>query len=105
MGIGKKRSIMTDSSEKLIHPGEVLGEVYMKPFHPPITVADLAESLDVSAQELTTFISGKRPVTMPLAVRLAIRFRTTAGFWLGLQDQYNKRFQARTTHQMHRLKR
>jgi plasmid maintenance system antidote protein VapI len=44
---------MTDSSEKLIHPGEVLGEVYMKPFHPPITVADLAESLDLSAQELT----------------------------------------------------
>ncbi len=96
---------MTESSEKLIHPGEVLGEVYMKPFHPPITVADLAGSLDISARELSSFIGGRRPVTRPLAVRLAVRFRTTADFWLGLQDQYNKRFEARMTHQMHRLKR
>lgn len=95
---------MTDSSEKPIHPGEVLGEVYMKPSRPPITVTDLADSLDLSARELTSFIDGKRPVTMPLAVRLAIRFRTTTGFWLGLQHQYDKQFQAGMTRRIHRLK-
>ncbi len=103
MGIGKKRSMM-GSSEKLIHPGEVLEEVYMEPFHPPITVADLAESLDLSTQELTTFIRGKRPVTTPLAMRLAVRFRTTADFWLGLQDQYTKRLRAGIPQRVHRLK-
>jgi antitoxin HigA-1 len=95
---------MTDSSEKPIHPGEVLEEVYRKPSQPPITVTDLADALDISARELSRFIRGKRPVTMPLAVRLAIRFRTTTGFWLGLQEQYNRRFQAGTTHQVHHLK-
>ncbi len=95
---------MTSLFEQPIHPGEVLEEVYRKPSRPPITVADLADSLDLSAQDLSNFIGGKRPVTMPLAVRLAIRFRTTTGFWLGLQDQYDRRFQTSTAHPAHHLK-
>ncbi|NJL17496.1 MAG: HigA family addiction module antidote protein [Nitrospira sp.] len=77
----------------------------MKAFHPPVTVTDLANSLDVSVRELNRFIEGKQPVTMPLAVRLAIRFRTTTRFWIGLQHQYNDRFRASTAHHLHRLKR
>lgn len=96
---------MADLSEKPIHPGEVLWEVYMKPTRPAIAVSDLADALDISARELSSFIRGKRTMTMPLAVRLAMRFRTSPDFWLGLQEQYNGRLRAHTNHHVHRLKR
>lgn len=96
---------MADLSEKPIHPGEVLREVYMKTCRPPITVSDLADSLDISARELSSFIGGKRPVTMPLAVRLAIRFRTNRSYWLGLQEQYNKQCHVNRSNPVYRLKR
>lgn len=81
---------MTSLSQEPIHPGEVLDEVYMKPVQPPLTVQDVADSIDVSSKELANFIAGKRPVTMPLAARLAMKFRTTTGYWLGLQNLYNQ---------------
>jgi antitoxin HigA-1 len=91
-GVGKNGS-MADLTQKPIHPGEVLGEVYVKSFQPPLTTSDLADSISVSSQELTNFIAGKRPVTMALAARLAMRFRTTIAYWLGLQALYDKRSQ------------
>lgn len=81
---------MRDLTQKPIHPGEVLDEVYMKSLEPRLTVNDLADSIDVPLRELTRFIAGKRPVTMPLATRLAMRFRTTIGYWLGLQSSYDR---------------
>ncbi len=75
---------------KLIHPGEVLLEVYMKQSAPPITVKDLAESINSSPMELAMFIAGERPVTTSLAARFAIRFKTTTQYWLGLQSAYDK---------------
>ena len=85
---------MSDLTQKPIHPGEVLREVYLKSFQPPVTVSDLAESINVSARDLSDFIAGKRPVTMSLAARLAMRFRTTPSYWLGLQDLYDRRSHA-----------
>lgn len=97
---------MMDLVQRPIHPGEVLDEVYMKPIQPSITVHDLAVSINVSSKELTNFITGKRPVTMPLAARLAMRFRTTTGYWLRLQNVYDKRLQAaRFLRMSHRAKR
>lgn len=84
---------MTDLPQKPIHPGEVLGEVYMKSVQPAVTVSDLADSINISSRELTNFIAGKCPVTMALAARLAMRFRTTTAYWLGLQALYDKRSQ------------
>jgi plasmid maintenance system antidote protein VapI len=49
-----------------------------------------------AAQEIMNFITGKRPVTMALAARLAMRFRTTTAYWLGLQALYDRR--SRATH-------
>lgn len=95
---------MSDSFEKPIHPGEVLGEVYMKSAQPPITVPELAGFLQVPAGELSRFLGGKRSVTMPLAARLAIRFRTSRSFWLGLQEQYNRRLPVYRPHHVRRLR-
>lgn len=77
-------------SEKPIHPGEVLAEVYMNAVRPRLTVYELADSIDVPPQELTEFMGGKRPVTTSLAARFAMRFRTTKEYWVGLQDLYEK---------------
>jgi len=77
-------------SEQPIHPGEVLAEVYMKPSAFPITVTELAESIDVSPMELSMFIAGRHPVTTSLAARLAMRFQTTTDYWLGLQRLYDQ---------------
>lgn len=81
---------MTDLPQKPIHPGDVLSEVYMKSLQPSVTVSDLADSISVSSPELANFIAGKRPVTMALAARLAMRFNTTTTYWLGLQALYNQ---------------
>jgi addiction module HigA family antidote len=93
---------MMGLTQKPIHPGEVLDEVYIKPVQPPITIHDLADSINVSSKELANFIGGKRPVTLPLAARLAMRFRTTTGYWLGLQDLYNQQSQTSTSLRAHR---
>lgn len=85
---------MPGLSEKPIHPGEVLAEVYMKPVEPPVTVGHLAKSIDVVPEELANFIAGKRSVTMPLAARPTMRFKTTTWYWLRLQDLYDKRSRA-----------
>ncbi len=93
---------MTSLSEKPIHPGEVLAEVYLKQMEPPMAVSDLADSIHVLPQELANFIEGKRPVTPPLAARLAMRFRTTTRFWLGLQSLYDKQSRAYKSLRTHR---
>lgn len=85
---------MKDLIGQPIHPGEVLGEVYMKSAQPPLSVRDVAESIDVSPRELVNFLEGQRPATMPLAARLAMRFRTTPAYWLGLQALYDTRSHA-----------
>lgn len=95
---------MTDLFQKPIHPGEVLGEVYMKSLQPSVTVSDLADSIGIPSQELALFIAAQRPVTMALAAKLAMKFRTTTEYWLGLQEQYDKRFRAGATHQVPHLR-
>jgi antitoxin HigA-1 len=77
-----------------IHPGEVLGEVYMRSVQPPLTVHDVADSVNVPPKELVKFLAGQRSVTMPLAARLAMRFRTTTAYWIGLQSLYDNQSQA-----------
>ncbi|MBX3326740.1 MAG: HigA family addiction module antitoxin [Nitrospira sp.] len=81
---------MAEATQKPVHPGDVLNEVYMKSFDPPLTVSDVAHSIDVPAQELTRFLVGKRPITRTLATRLALRFRTTTTYWIGLQASYDR---------------
>lgn len=96
---------MEDLSQEPIHPGEVLGEVYMKSLQPSVTVGDLADSIAVSPQELALFIAAQRPVTMALAAKLAMKFRTTPEYWLGLQEQYDRRLRAGAAHRASHLKR
>lgn len=70
-----------------IHPGEVLLEEFLKPMG--ISQYRLAKVIGVPAMRISEICASKRAVTADTALRLARAFGTTAGFWLGLQADYD----------------
>src|SRR5450631_889440 len=72
---------------KQMHPGRILREEYMEPFH--LDASGLAAALGVHTGRLEPIIADREPVTSDLALRLAKCFRTSPQFWLGLQTAYD----------------
>ncbi|MBT4880298.1 MAG: HigA family addiction module antidote protein [Alphaproteobacteria bacterium] len=70
-----------------IHPGEILQEEFLKPMGVSQTKA--AHDMGVSARRINEIVLQKRSITADTALRLALYFRTTEYFWIGLQDDYN----------------
>lgn len=70
-----------------LHPGEVLFEEFMKPLG--ISQNQLARDLGVPPRRINEIVHGKRSVSADTALRLATHFRTTPGFWMNLQAQYD----------------
>jgi len=70
-----------------IHPGEVLREEFLIPLE--ISQYRLAKEIGVSEPRISAICTGKRAVTADTAFRLARFFGTSAGFWLGLQADYD----------------
>lgn len=70
-----------------IHPGEVLREEFLVPLG--ISQYRLAKDIGVTEARISAICSGKRAVTADTALRLSRYFGTTAGFWLGLQVDYD----------------
>ena len=69
-----------------IQPGmflmELLGEL-------SISQAQFARSLSVSTMRVSHLVTGKRPVTAEMALRLARFFGQTPQYWLNLQSRYD----------------
>jgi len=70
-----------------IHPGEVLREEFLKPMG--ISQYKLAKTIGVPAMRISQICAEKRSITADTALRLSRAFRTTPGFWLGLQADYD----------------
>jgi antitoxin HigA-1 len=70
-----------------IHPGEVLREEFLIPMG--ISQYRLAKEIAVPEPRISAICNGKRAITADTAVRLARFFGTSAGFWLGLQADYD----------------
>lgn len=70
-----------------IHPGEVLREEFLIPLG--ISQYRLAKEIGVPEPRISAICNGKRAITADTAVRLARFFGTSAGFWLGLQADYD----------------
>ena len=66
-----------------VHPGEVLGEEFLKPLG--LSVNALALALRVPATRIGAIVKGERAVTADTALRLARFFGTSPEFWLNLQ--------------------
>jgi addiction module HigA family antidote len=78
-----------DNLNKLpnIHPGEVLKEEFLLPMG--ISQYRLAKEIGVPESRISAICQGKRGIGADTAVRLARFFGTTAGFWLGLQADFD----------------
>lgn len=70
-----------------IHPGEVLREEFLIPMG--ISQYRLAKEIAVPEPRISAICTGKRAITADTAVRLSRFFGTSAGFWLGLQADYD----------------
>ena len=70
------------------HPGEILQEVYIKPFNlVPNKIAK--EQLKVSPSTLNRILNMKSDVTPEMALRLSIVFGGSPESWLAMQDNYS----------------
>ncbi len=69
------------------HPGEVLGEEFLKPLG--MTVNALAMALRVPATRIGAIVKGERSVTADTALRLARFFGTSPEFWVNLQAMHD----------------
>ena len=78
-----------DSLEKLppIHPGEILEEEFLRPMN--ITQYRLAKAIGVDARRVHAIVNGERSITAETALLFSRFFGNSAGFWMGLQSQYD----------------
>lgn len=70
-----------------IHPGEILIEEFLTPLE--ISRYRLAKDIGVPATRIAEICAGTRSITADTALRLAKYFKTSARFWLGLQEDYD----------------
>ena len=70
-----------------IHPGEILLEQFLLPMN--VSQNALARATGVPPRRINEIVLGKRGVTADTALRLAVAFGTSEGFWLGLQADYD----------------
>ena len=79
----------TQESEKLppIHPGRILDEEFLGPMN--ISQYRLAKSIGVDARRIHSIVHGERSITPETALLLSRYFGNSAGFWMGLQSQFD----------------
>ncbi|MDF2691308.1 MAG: hypothetical protein K0S29_1163 [Gammaproteobacteria bacterium] len=78
---------MPRKTNKVIHPGEMLLEHFLKPNH--ISQKELAEHLDWTTTRLSEIIHAKRGITADSALSLADAFGVEPEFWLNLQMNWD----------------
>jgi addiction module HigA family antidote len=87
-----KSSITTTRKRKVVqvpnpHPGEILLEDFLKPMG--MSQNALARALKVPPRRVNELVLGKRAVSADTDLRLGRYFNLHAGFFLGLQAQYD----------------
>jgi len=71
----------------LLTPGEVLREEYMRPLG--LSVRALASEIRVSPIQITEIVTGKRAISIQMAIMLGRRFGTSGQFWMNMQYSYD----------------
>ena len=72
-----------------VTPGEILNEEFLKPMQ--ITAYRLAQDTGMPATRISQILKGRRRITADTALRLSAYFGNSAGFWMGIQDEYELR--------------
>jgi addiction module HigA family antidote len=77
-----------------VHPGFVLREDFLKPMHLP--AESVARACGMPHKWIERLCRGEMPITTDMATQLGRYFGTSAGFWAGMQAQYDReRFEDR----------
>ena len=71
-----------------IKPGEILIEEFLIPLG--ISQNALARALSVPPRRTNEIVLGKRRITADTALRLSRYFAMSEGFWMNLQDRYDR---------------
>ena len=79
---------------KNIHPGEILSEEFLIPLG--ITAYRLSRDLGIPQTRISEILKERRRITADTALRLSKYFGNSAKFWLGLQDDYDLEFEAKS---------
>lgn len=69
-----------------VHPGMFVAELLSEL---SISQAQLAHALGVSAMRVSHLVTGKRPITAEMALRLGRFFGQNPQYWLNLQSRYD----------------
>lgn len=77
--------MMTTPMHNPPHPGEVLRE-YLPP---DMSVTEAALKIGVSRQAFSKLLNGRAGVSAEMAWRLSAALRTSAEFWMNLQQAYD----------------
>lgn len=78
---------------KNITPGEILLEEFLEPFE--ITAYRLSKDTGMPATRISQILKGKRRITADTALRLSRYFGNSADFWMGIQDEFDLREEAK----------
>ena len=79
---------------RLIHPGELLRDELQER---SVSLSELARSIRVPMNRISSIVSGKRSITADTALRLACYFGTSAQMWMNLQTAYDLEVAERQT--------
>jgi addiction module HigA family antidote len=71
-----------------IKPGEILIDEFLIPLG--ISQNALARALSVPPRRINEIVLGKRRITADTALRLSRFFAMSEGFWMNLQDRYDR---------------
>jgi len=69
------------------HPGEILQEEFMQPYH--LTQSTLAELIGLPVEQIAAIIHHQQPITPDIALRLSRLFGTSPELWLNGQMQWD----------------
>ena len=69
------------------HPGEILLKEFLEPMD--LSQAELAKRMGVPIQRVNTLVNGKRGITAETALLLSRELKSTAEFWMSLQNAYD----------------
>ena len=70
-----------------IHPGQILVEEFLQPMN--ISQYRLAKSIGVDPRRVHAIVNGERGISAETALLFSRFFGNSAGFWMGLQSQYD----------------
>lgn len=76
------------STKKIVTPGEVLMEEFIKPLN--LTQKEVANGLGIPQSRLSEIVNGKLRISAEYALRLSLYFGMDVQTWLNLQNNYDR---------------